>query len=264
MKHSERETFFWLEAAVLLDRVEVPDLVTNEDPKRLKDFSRVRQSLDLAETILMCLARREVSIDELDRGENESGGMRIGALPLNLKKKALVHIGATGSTADRIVSFAIKRGIITNEDVIRAKKRKRLPEWDGEHIHIVPRFLVQFWCGEKGAAGAVHTRKRGENLELVHKFSCFEKDGKTVPRNQPGAKFRRYQWPRQNLFMPPLCFFTNKALSEIVSMVLNERTNEQAVRKWLSRLRLIRPSHSTAPRIRAVKRHPDGLCFSRS
>lgn len=261
MKHSKSETFFWLKAAALLDRAEVPDRVTNADPKQLQDFFRVRQSLDQAQTILMCLARREVSIDELDRGTNEVSEMRVGALRVDVKKLALAHIGATGSTAGRIVSYAIKKGVITNEDVIRAKKRKRLPEFDCERIGIFPRFLVEFWCGEAGAAGGVPTRRRRGKLELLQKFSCFEKDGQTVSRNVPGAKRRHYEWPRQKLLMPPLCFFTHKALSEFASIILIEGTNEQAVRKWFSRLRLARPSHPTAPRIRAVKQNPDGLCF---
>lgn len=261
MKHSERETFFWLEAAKILDRVQAPDCATNADPKLLQDFSRVRQSLDLAETILIRLARREVSIDELDSHKNEASPMRLGALHVDVKKKALAHIGATGNTADRLVFYAIKNGIITDEDVVRAKKRKRHPEFDGERIGIVPQFLVKYWCGEKGEAGTVHKRKRQRRVELTHKFSCFVKDGKTVSSNEPGARLCHHEWPRQDLFIPPLCFFTNKALSDLVSILLNQKSSALSVRKSLSRLRLVRPSRSSAPRIGEVRQHKDGLCF---
>ncbi len=143
MKHSRQETFFWLEAASLLDRVTVPEFVAGEDRKRVMDFSRVRQSLDLAATILTCLAWRRVSIDELASGANEASKMRIGALRVDMKKYSLAHVGATGNTANRVVACAQRLRIITETDVLQAKrKRKRRPVVDFERISIVPRFLA--------------------------------------------------------------------------------------------------------------------------
>lgn len=231
MKHSGRETFFWFDAACLLDRVHISVPLPASEANAQKDFSRVVQRLALATTILISLARREISIDELDRHENASSEMRIGPLPVNIKKYCLAFIGATGTTNDRIVKYALQSGHITAQDVLRAKrKRKRRPEYDAERIGIVARFLVDFWCGRK-------------------RF-CHQ--------------------PRRDgvFYMPPLCFFSNGALATFCAICLgmaqsDKETTAAAVRKWISRLRLVRPLHATAPRIVDVKEYPDGICFSR-
>lgn len=224
MKHSRQETFFWLEAASLLDRVAVPSLVSNEDTKQVLDFTQVRQSLDLATEILVCLATRRISIDELATGANEKSEMRFGSLRVDVKKYALAHIGATGNTADRVVAYALQRAIIQDADVLRAKrKRMRRPVADIERIGIVPRFLVDYWCGERGVYGQVR---------------------------QPGI-----------FFMPPLCFFTNKALSAFCEIRLNIKTDDDAVRQWIHRLRLERPRLSSSPKIKDVRLLKDELRF---
>ena len=248
MKHSRQETFFWLKAASLLDRVSVaddregwdvqsghnvvqPSLIIGEDPKQVSDLSRVRHSRQLARWILACLARRQVSIDELDSGANEASEMRVGPLQVGVKKYALAHIGATGNTADRVVAYALKRGIITDDDVCRAKrKRKRHPAYEPERIGTVARFLVDYWCGEEGVYGQARS------------LGIF--------------------------FMPPLCFFSNGALATFCALALGKKqsdpdTSETAVRKLVSRLQLERPQQSSAPKIRDVKLHGDEILFCR-
>ena len=183
----------------------------------MEDYCRAWRSVEIAESIVFCLARRSASIGDLDAGKNEAGKMKIGGLRVDVKKTALAEIAATGNTASRIVSFAMRDGLITSEDVIRAKKRKRRPEMGFDPIDSVPRFLVDFWCGETGGSSAV----------------------------------------------PPLCLFTHKALSDFVGIALNVNTNEQAVRKWVSRLGLVRPRRSGALKIRGVKQSAGELRFCR-
>ncbi len=305
MNHSKQETFFWLEDAHLLKSADIVLREVNEldgaeqkgfwagqesaelltrlkalpdktfsriirktiasHPTKILDYSRVQKSRSLAQDIVISLARREVSIDELDKHLNEPGDMASGALRLRLKKVALAHVGATGNINDRLVAAALSLGKITMQDVDRAKrKRKRRALVDLERISIVARFLVKFWCGEKGDFTRV--RQRRGRVEMFHIFSCYEKDGRTVSRNVPGAKFRIHRWPRQQFFVPPLCFFNNKTLSTFCAIGLNmsqsaPETSVAAIKQWVSRLQLERPNHSAAPKIREVRQQEDGLCF---
>lgn len=224
MKHSRYETFFWLEAASLLDRVGEPSLTADEDPELVLDFTRVRQSLDLASWIFACLAQRQVSINELANGANKASEMRVGPLRVNVKKYALAHVGATGNIADRVVAYALKRGIITKTDVLRARrKRKRHPSFEAERISAIAHFLINYWCGERGAYG--QSRQLGI------------------------------------FFMPPLCFFTDKALADFCEVCLGVTTNSGVIRQWIHRLRLVRPKHPPTPKIKDVKLHKDGIHF---
>ena len=223
MIHSQRETFFWIDAANKLDWVrQAADTV--DDDKLLQDFAPVCRSQSIAESIIISLARREVSLDELDSRKNELGKLTVGQLRLNLRKAALAYVGATGRNDDRVVAYALRQGSVSKDDLRRTRKnRPRRDELDFEKISIVARFIVDFWCGERGVYG--QERKSGV------------------------------------FFMPPLCLCSNSAIATLcgIALRLSSRTrglSSECVRKWVSRLRLVRPT--AAPKIREIKEMSDG------
>jgi hypothetical protein len=228
MKHSPHEKFFWLKDAALLDRIArgAKSFPARTSKSKAEQYRKIEQSFDKANTILTALGRREVSIDELDTGKNKAGELTFGSLRLSARKVALARIGATGNTDDRLVSYAMNEGIVTKADVTLTKKnRKRRLAFDAEKISIVARFLVEFWCGEKGIYGC----KRQAEI----------------------------------FFMPPLAFFSNGALARFCAFALGKKQSESAtsitaIRKSVWRLGLKR---ATCPKIRDVKIIGDEICF---
>lgn len=297
MKHSKRETFFWLEGAALLDKTHILaqclkqldqngrkkiwaakmpnelkaklyELATSKEyaqeisraatanPKKIRDYCKVRESLDLGTRILVCLARHQVSIDELASGANETSKMRIGTLRVDMKKYALAYVGATGNTADRVVAYALRSGTITTADVLRAKrKRKRRPLFEPARISIVARFLIDNWCGNKGVYGMWKNWFDSPDKNLSETVG--------VARATNGG----YECKKSPSFfvIPPLCFFSNKALASFCALALRKKqndpdTSEPAVRKWVSRLEL---KHAVCPKIRELKIVGDEIHFRR-
>jgi hypothetical protein len=233
MKHSERESFFWLNDAALLASVEHIKRVPKSRAARVEEYRAIQHSRDTANTLVIALARREVSIDELDDGTNivrAGQGLTIGDVRLCAKKAALAHIAATGDENDRIVQAAMSAGVVTHADVARAIKRNRAPAFDAERVSLVARVLVQHWCGDGTA----------------------------------GSKLRIAIKREQEIFCaPPLCFFDYKPMVAFLSLALHfgprvKGINDAAIRKWVSRLGL-KPASS--PRIREVRINGGEILF---
>lgn len=205
------------------------------NPIVIRDYCKVRQSLGKATTILLSLGMREVSVNELDRAENEIGttydyetGFQV-----TVKKTELSRIAATGTEGNW--DYLIKLGIISESDIKKARRRKRRPLFDASSIGVVGRFLVENWCGPKGIYGQWKNvffetvdRKLSEKVGVV-------RDGDSYVCKKSPAFF----------FTPPLCFFENGALAVFCAAVLGKNqfdaeTSTLAIRKWISRLGLKR------------------------
>jgi hypothetical protein len=234
VKYNQQETFFWLKGAVQLNK------------GANADYRKVQQSLERATAIVLAVGGHEISIDELDAGINESGltyDYDCG-LSISLKKSELARIAATGMAPKSLPGFWRKAGI-TTIDIKRALRRKRHDLFDREHIGIVPRFLVGYWCGKKGFYGMWKNLLEGNDEET------FEISG--VRRNT-GGNYVCKKSP-SFFFVPPLCFMSNGVLAQFVALMLkkdnarDESTAVDNVRKWVSRLGL---KHATSPKIRGL------------
>ncbi len=203
-------------------------------------------------TLLICLLREEVSIDDLDKGRNEAGEISVGEVRLDERKYALRIAKVSGTVDDWIVHFAITQANNKHDTAFfielgRALARKqRPPEIDYERIGIVPRFLVDYWCGEHGQYGMW--------LNQLAEANAGDWRGNNV-----------FVWKQapNGLLMPPLCFFASSALATYCALELGKKqsdkdTSATAVRKWVSRLRL---KTAGTPKIREVKVAADGICF---
>ena len=288
MKYSQREKFVWVKNAALLDKTymivenlgqldqgQQEKFSAGETPKELlaklnemtdreyakeiskaikshpaeiRDYCKVRQSLNKATTILLSLGQREVSINEIDRGENETDGITYD-LPtgfrVSVKKAELSRIAATGAKGNP--DWLINAAIITKADVKKARRRERRPLFDANRIGIVGRFLVDYWCGARGEYGM------WINLLKSAKIGnwCGD-DGAFV-----------WKKPQPIFFVPPLCFFSNSALSMFCAMALGKKqsdreTSQPAIRKWISRFGL---KHASCPKIIEVKTTSEEIYF---
>jgi hypothetical protein len=293
MNYSQRETFFWLKDAALLDKTyiilhtvsqlerggreafwarktpnpmlaklkELPDKEFAREighaiashPTEILDFCKVRRSLGMATTRLIHLLREEVSVDDLDKKRNEKGEILSGGLRLDETRYGLRIAKVTGNVRDRIVHFAIeqanKRGdtqFFINLGLALSMK-KRPKEINYDRIGMMPRFLVGHWCGDRGTYGmwinVLNTTNTG-GWRCDHEGFALE---------QAPSFF----------FLPPLCFLSNKALTSVCAWALQENVSDDAlstaaVRKWVSRLGLKRPSK---PRIKEAREITDGIYF---
>lgn len=292
--YAQHERFFWVKAAALLDKTDIivqsldqldqrrqEKFWANEMPKELlarldelpdkeyakeisqaiasnpteiRDYCKVRQSLNMATTRLIHLLREEVSLGDLDTKANEKGQVLAGGVRLDEKKIALRHAAVKGNIDDRLVYFAIaeaneKRDSEFFKNLGRALlSKKRPPEIDYERISIVPRFLVDYWCGDKGVYGM------WINLFKTANIGDWRGDNGAFVWNQSQSFF----------FHPPLCFFSNGALATFCAMILGKNqsdpdTSTDAIRKWVSRLGLVR---AKTPKIREVNEAMDGIWFA--
>jgi hypothetical protein len=137
MKFSQHETFFWLDDAVLLDEC------------ACEDFRKVQRSLEYATQVLIALGGHEVSINELDANKNKSGLTydSDSGFSFSVKKSELARIAATGNTGN---AEWLKKVGVTEAEIKAAKRRKRRPLFEHERVSDVARFLVNYWCGQKG------------------------------------------------------------------------------------------------------------------
>jgi hypothetical protein len=190
--------------------------------RQMTDYVQVSLSEDLAGSILISLARGELTLDDLDQKRNEQGSTRrtggLRLLPLNDKRWVLRQVEIYGRLNQRGIPHDLLRFAEENDCsffIELGKKLQRIsdpskrpPEVQWDKVNKVARFLVQHWC-----------------------------------RWHPNSR------------LPPLCLFGNKALADFCTLALgrNSSANETkgtAVRKWVSRLRLLR---ARAPRIREIK-----------
>jgi hypothetical protein len=188
----------------------------------MSNYVQVSRSGSLAGTILISLARGELTLDDLDRKRNEQGSTRrtggLTMLPLNDKRWVLRQIEIYGRLNQRGIPHDLLRFAEDNDCsfFIELGKKlqkvsdpsKRPPEVQWEKVNKVARLLVQHWC----------------------------------------------RW-HPNSHLPPLCLFENKALARFCSLALGANssapeTTDRAIRKWVSRLRLLR---AKVPRIREIK-----------
>lgn len=248
MKHSPREEFFWWEAAVQLDAAELtarsaPPL--SDEERKSPTPGNIQRSRCEAETLLIALGKSEISFNKsdarraIDAKDLKPGEIRSGSLILNGKNTAKAYVRATGNTDDRIVAWAMSKGILSKADERKAKrvatererkeqerkkqerseeKQQPRPEYARKEIKDV---LVEFWCGDPGIYGS--------KLNLEYGSEIFA--------------------------LPPLCFFTNAALATFLAFALGKKqsdpsTSETAIRKLVSRLGLL---HAANPKIRDVK-----------
>jgi len=220
------------------------------NPNEIRDYCKIRQSLGKATTILLSLGMREVSINELDRGENETGitydyptGLQV-----SVKKTELARIAATGAEGnwDSLIKPGgmYARAGITEADIKIARRRKRRPLFDANRIGVVGRFLVDNWCGQN----VVYGQWKNVFFETADK-ELSEKVG--VVRD--GDNYACQKSP-SFFFTPPLCFFENGALAMFCATALGKKqtdpeTSAPAIRKWISRLGL---RHANSPKIMEV------------
>jgi hypothetical protein len=292
MKYSPREKFFWLKSAALLDKTdliveslgqldherqekfsagETPkellaklhEKTTKEyakeisqaiasNPSQIRDYCKVRQSMNRARTILICLCRGEVSIDDLDRKGNEKGQISQRGFRIDEKKVALRSAGISGSLKNYSVGIAMATARQQNDlkylkKLIKAAESKKGPSKnDYDRVSIVARFLVHNWCGATGEYDmwikALMTERIGD---------WCGKDGAFV--------WKDYQ---PVFFLPPLCFFKPKELANFCESALGkmprdkDTTSPTHIRKWVSRLHLTR---ADTPKIQEVKVATDGI-----
>jgi hypothetical protein len=292
LKHSKRETLFWLKDAHLLDHVHIvlhelsklaqaerreflwvkesAELLTrlkalpNENfikeireaivshPTQIADYCGVWHSHKTASIILNCLLREEVSIDDLDKGRNERGEISVGEVRLDERKFALRIAKVSGTVDDWIVHLAITKANNKHDTTFFIKlgsalaRKQRPPEMDCERIGIVPRFLVENWCGVYDHYGMWLDQLAEANVG-----------------HWRGNKVFVWEQAPNCLLMPPLCFFASSALATFCALELGKKqsdkdTSATAVRKWVSRLRL---EAACTPKIREVKVAADGIYF---
>ena len=181
----------------------------------------------MARSILIALARRELTLDELDKKANEAGKVSLGRLRLDEKRWVIQNVETAGNLRARGVAHTIFQ-LARSDDCsffIRLgralskvhKSKVKLPEVNWDCVNELARFLVPNWC-------------------------C---------------------WPG-NCRLPPLCLFENKALATFCALALgkeqrDKETSASAVRKWVSRLRLVRAKN---PRIQAVRITAGGIRFT--
>jgi hypothetical protein len=293
MNYSQRETFFWIKDAALLDQTSVlwlavdqldqgqqerfwaggtPDELRGKlgelaernyanaigraiesNPHEIREYCRIRRSHEVGTSRLIHLLRKELSIDELDTKANEGGQLSSGGVKMNETRYALRIAKVTGNIGDPIVHLAIAEANKRSDtkffkELGRALELKERPaEIDYLSISIVARFLVDYWCGQKGIYGM--WMKWFETADL----GC-------VPGKNGG-----YLWTRSPSFYfpPPLCFFSNGALATYCAAALQKKQRDQdtsttAIRKWLSRLGMRR---ANSPKIREVKLEHDEIWF---
>lgn len=197
---------------------------------QMSDFMQVSQSAGLAGSMLISLARGELTLDELDQKRNEAGSrLRTGGLSilsLNDKRWVLRQVEIYGRLNQRGIPNDLLRFAELNDcsffielgKVLRkvSDPAKRPPEVEWSSVNKVARFLVQHWC----------------------------------------------HW-HMNSHLPPLCLFENKALATFCGVVMGQpqsakETSDKAIRKWVSRLRLRR---AKTPRIREVKVTSEEILF---
>jgi hypothetical protein len=285
MIYSQRETFFWLKDAALLGKTSVildalkridteqqyefwggavPDelqqavreiseagyaneIVSSVESQasRVRDYCKIRSSHDLGKGRLIHLLREELSVAELDSGANEGGQLSSGGVKMNEKRFGLRIAKVSGTIRDPIVRYAIEEAARQGDSDFFIKLgralalKKRPAEIDYQCISVVARLLIDLWCGEKGVYGMwlgfFETRDLG-----------IEALGDGCYRCARAPSF---------YFHPPLCFLSDGALATYCALVLEKQqsdrtTSNLAVRKWVSRLGLLR---ATAPKIREVK-----------
>jgi hypothetical protein len=249
MKYSARETFLWLNHAKELDKTLGKSASRS---KAIQDYCKVRQSLDAARAKMIRLVRQEASLDALSKSASRSGKILVGDRRLDERKVALQIVKSSGSLQHRVVSIAIETARQQNDfkffkALANAGLGKRVPEVDFERISVVPRFLVDYWCGDRSWPQG----RYGRWIEWLNDFGNW-KDGAFV--------WKKYQ---PLFFYPPLCFFSNGALATFLAFALGKEqsdadTSTLAVRQWVSRLGLIRAS---TPKIKEVRNDADEIYF---
>jgi len=304
LKYSDRERFSWLKDAALLDKSylvnkaigqldyerqvdfiagqmpkELPDVLngmfdkkhTKEilrtiaaHPEQIRDYCKVRQSLDSARGLWIRLVRSEASIADLDKKGTKDGKVVIGNLRQDERKVALQMVRCYGSVQGTIIAFAIETARKQNDlkffrELGKALTNERVPEIDYDRISDVARFLVYHWCGNdlKGNHLCGKTGFYGEliNIFKTAKIGNWTENGSFVWKHSPGISCERY--------MPPLCFFTGKALAAFCAMALgrsdtDKEMSREAIRKWVSRLGLAQANQRN---ICEVEQGPDGIYF---
>jgi hypothetical protein len=230
--------------------------VVAANPQEIRDYCKVRQSLNKARTILISLGKREVSIDELDKGKNETSGMTYDIYPagfhVSVRKAELSRIAATGAKGND--EWWIKEGIITKADIRIARKRKRRPLCEIERVSIVARFLIEHWCGQAWCYGMWKNWFETLDKKLSDMVGVVRDNESYVCKKSPSF-----------FFMPPLCFFSNDALAMFVPFALGKKQSDRetssiAIRKWVSRLEL---KHAGHPKIRETQIVGDKIYFLR-
>jgi hypothetical protein len=192
----------------------------------MADYIRVWRSQDFAHCILIALARREITFDELDQKANEAGTVSFGGLRLNDKRYVLRHVETTGGLRGRAIAEMIFRlAQRADSDFFialgkalekRARDKNVEPEVEWCKVNVLAQLLAGAWCSSPA-----------------------------------------------NTKRPPLCLFETKALATFCALALGRKksdptTSDKAVRKWISRLRLRR---AEKPKVREVKVTGDEVLF---
>lgn len=199
----------------------------NVDFSIMTNYCRAWKSQNHAHLILISLACRELTLDELDNKTNETGWVSLGSLPLNERRWALRQVKVYGylnsrgvpETLARLANADDRKFFIELGQVLKkinaTGRREAEVQWD--QVNDVAQFLVSNWC----------------------------------------------EWP-VTWDLPPLCLFENKALSNFCSIAMGKKLSdaeisERAIRKWVSRLRLCR---TKTPKVGTVKLTPRGILFA--
>ncbi len=199
------------------------------DTKKMVECCKVRRSQNIADIFLHCFSRGEISREEFETKTNQSGKMSHGNLRLDEKKWAIRQVEMSKNVNARGVGSVINIARRENDPqfFIDLGAALKMGKYEPNGLRSpVPRFLVDWWCGQKGEQGLDHRQL----------------DGKFI--------------------MPPLCVFTDQALDDYFTSVLNLPTQLDAIRKSRQRLGLIQLKQ--AHKIRAVKVNPadDSILFN--
>jgi hypothetical protein len=181
----------------------------------------------MASTILIALARRELALDELDKKTNEAGTMSFGRLRLDEKRWLIQYVKTSGNLQGLGVAHTIFQ--IARDD-----------DWA---------FFIEL----------------GQVLRKVHKSKVKQPEVRWDCVNEL-ARFLVPNWCcwPVNCRLPPLCLFENGALARFCALALgkeqrDKETSANAVRKWVSRLRLVRAKE---PKIREIRDTTGGILFA--
>lgn len=256
LKQSKREEFFWREDAERLHwaglkshaEKEIPESVANAPKGRIEEYREIALSRRRAFDLISKLAKGFITMEDLNDRRRRDNSLPVGVTPpphgIEARRLGLVRAAVTGTVTSVAVRAAIRDAMQAGDIKFFIKLgkalsgKKRRPDQDWKSINQVARFLVHYWCGGRDPA------KSGLSMRGV------TPDGKRFL-----FEFRPAFW------MPPLCFFSNGALSSFCAIALGKEQSEQdtsitAVRQWVSRLRLKRAS---PPKIREVKEFEDGI-----
>jgi len=275
--YSASEEFLWLEHALGLEQTEIiwnakRQVRTKKQDKELNtqlanipdsaDYLEVLQSRAKARSLVIHLMRQEMAQDKLpSRRRGESDAQFAKRMKVEYAKcrqqVALQTAKMTGNEEDRVTAYEIKRALQERDgdflekliEALKLKKRPKAIDWEKIEstvarskgkVSIVPRFLVDNWCGAPSQASYAMW------FRLLKTDEYQGADGATL-----------FDKTKPFYFLPPLCFLNENMRARFVADFLKRDQSDadmraHAITNWVTKLGLKTASKPTITRINVV------------